>query len=208
MNSCPSHSPTAVADPWVGRLDPAHPDQNAALEELRHFLCAFLIRALGAPGGADHFFIEDMTQESLLKIVNRLHTFTGRSRFTTWACSIAIRTALSERRRRQWGDISLDALHENGNHPEPEDTESPAPQHTVKEELHGKVLNLIKTRLTPAQRDVLLAELNGMPQDEIARQTGRTRNAVYKLFHDARRALRKELELEGITAAILAEVYA
>lgn len=68
-------------------------------------------------------------------------------------------------------------------------------------------MDLIQTRLTSAQRDVLLAELNGMPQDEIARQTGRSRNAVYKLFHDARRALKKELEFEGIRAETLAEIY-
>lgn len=194
-------------DSWVGRLAPGHPEQGAALEKLRQLLCAFLTRALGGPGNLDHFFIEDMAQESLLKIMDRLHMFAGRSSFTTWACSIAIHTALNERRRRQWGDVSLDALQENGDPFESVDWESSAPINAVKMELHSKILELIKTRLTPAQRLVLLAELNGMPQDEIARQTGRSRNAVYKLFHDARRALKKELELEGITAAILAEVY-
>jgi RNA polymerase sigma-70 factor (ECF subfamily) len=44
---------------------------------------------------------------------------------------------------------------------------------------------------------MLLAELNGMPHDEIAVQMRLTRNAVYKLGHDARRALRRALEAAG-----------
>jgi RNA polymerase sigma-70 factor (ECF subfamily) len=44
---------------------------------------------------------------------------------------------------------------------------------------------------------VLLAGLNEMPQDEIARQMNITRNAVYKLGHDARKALRRAFEEAG-----------
>jgi RNA polymerase sigma-70 factor (ECF subfamily) len=36
-----------------------------------------------------------------------------------------------------------------------------------------------------------------MPHGEIASQMGLTRNAVYKLGHDARRALRRALEAAG-----------
>jgi DNA-directed RNA polymerase specialized sigma24 family protein len=56
---------------------------------------------------------------------------------------------------------------------------------------------LIDTKLTARQRDVLLAGLNAMPQDEIARQMNITRNAVYTLGHDARKALRRAFEEAG-----------
>ena len=46
----------------------------------------------------------------------------------------------------------------------------------------------------------LTAELNEMPQDEIARYLGSNRNALYKLTHDARRRLRQGLEAAGFTA--------
>jgi RNA polymerase sigma-70 factor (ECF subfamily) len=39
-----------------------------------------------------------------------------------------------------------------------------------------------------------------MPQEEIAAQLGTNRNAVYKLCHDARRALQRSLAQAGYTA--------
>ena len=60
--------------------------------------------------------------------------------------------------------------------------------------------DLIESNLTDKQRTALLAELRGMPQDEIARHLGSNRNAVYKLTHDARKKLRQGLEAAGYTA--------
>ena len=59
---------------------------------------------------------------------------------------------------------------------------------------------LIENDLTEKQRTALLAELKGMPLDEIARHLGSTRNAVYKLTHDARKRLKRRLEAAGYTA--------
>jgi RNA polymerase sigma-70 factor (ECF subfamily) len=59
---------------------------------------------------------------------------------------------------------------------------------------------VIRDGLTERQRAVLLAELRGMPQDEIARQLGSNRNALYKLTHDARKRLKQGLEQAGFTA--------
>jgi len=53
---------------------------------------------------------------------------------------------------------------------------------------------LIHTGLTEKQRSALLAELKEIPQDEITRHTGSNRNAIYKLTHDARNRLKKDLE--------------
>ncbi len=60
---------------------------------------------------------------------------------------------------------------------------------------------VIKERLTEKQRIALLAELAGMPMEEIGRHTGSNRNAVYKLTHDARKRLRMELESNGFCEA-------
>ena len=49
---------------------------------------------------------------------------------------------------------------------------------------------IIRSELTEKQRTALLAELKGMPQDEIAKHLGSNRNALYKLTHDARRRLK------------------
>jgi biotin operon repressor len=47
---------------------------------------------------------------------------------------------------------------------------------------------------------LILAELRAMPQEEIAVQLGTSRNAVYKLCHDARRSLQRALEQAGYSA--------
>ena len=59
---------------------------------------------------------------------------------------------------------------------------------------------VISEQSTGKQWLALTAELNGIPQDEIARQLGSNRNAVYKLTHDARRKLRAGLEAAGFGA--------
>lgn len=44
------------------------------------------------------------TQETLLRVLDQLDTFEGRSLFTTWVHKIAIRIALTELRRKRWRD--------------------------------------------------------------------------------------------------------
>ena len=53
---------------------------------------------------------EDVVQDALLKILNSLDQFEGRSRFTTWAMTIAMRVGLSELRRKHYADVSLDSM--------------------------------------------------------------------------------------------------
>jgi RNA polymerase sigma-70 factor (ECF subfamily) len=53
----------------------------------------------------------------------------------------------------------------------------------------------------------LIGELQAMPQDEIARQMGVTRNAIYKLGHDARKALKGALAKKGYGIEQVREVF-
>ena len=53
----------------------------------------------------------------------------------------------------------------------------------------------------------LLAELGGMPQEEIGRRMGSNRNAVYKLTYDARRRLKRGLEAKGYTDSDVRGVF-
>ena len=46
-----------------------------------------------------------------------------------------------------------------------------------------------------------------MPQDEIARHLGSNRNAIYKLTHDARKRLKRGLELAGYGAEDIREAF-
>ena len=61
--------------------------------------------------------------------------------------------------------------------------------------------------LTARQRAVLVAELNGMPHAEIAAALGMTKNALYKLAHDARKRVKLQLETAGISASEVTWVF-
>ncbi|HXV59038.1 MAG TPA: RNA polymerase sigma factor [Gaiellaceae bacterium] len=72
-------------------------DRDALSElcrELQHPLYRLALRFLGNPDDA-----QDACQEILIRIVTRLGTFEGRSRFSTWTYTVAIRSLLRTRKR-------------------------------------------------------------------------------------------------------------
>jgi len=185
---------------WVSDLG-GGAAQRSALDDLRDVLLKRLRRALSGRPHADEAFLEDMAQDALLRILERLDQFEGRSRFLTWATAIAVRTAMTELRRRRWQDVSLNQITEDADRFAPQaagsgETDSTNEQKEILETLH----RLIETDLTDKQRTALLAELRGMPQSQIAQLLGSNRNAVYKLTHDARKRLRRGLEARGVRA--------
>lgn len=195
---------------WLEHLKLGGPEQQAALSDLRNALMRGLRGALSGRGRVDDSFLEDAVQDSLVRILDRLQQFEGRSHFLTWATSIAIRVAMSELRRRQWRDVSLDeVVAGSGLTPERAVDDDPTPDiQWERKAIVGKVFDVIRNELTEKQRAVLLAELKGMPQDEIARHIGSNRNAVYKLTHDARSRLKRRLEEAGYEAADVLSAFA
>lgn len=193
---------------WLRQLSAAGPQQAAALSDLREALLRGLRRALSGRPGADDAFQQDAAQDALVRILDRLAQFEGRSRFLTWATSIAIRVALSDLRRQRWKDVSLDALVSDANFtPQPAvDDDSRADSESERRAVYEKMHEVIQNELTEKQRTALVAELRGMPQDEIAHQLGSNRNALYKLSHDARKRLKQGLEAAGFDAAYVRAV--
>lgn len=176
---------------WVDRLEAGHPNREQALAALRAYVVRGLRAALMAKGVTPEF-CEDVAQDSMIKILNKKNTFEGRSEFTTWAMSIAIRTGISAFRRRHFQDVSLDAVTEDGLKFDPVDLAQDSPEDEMdREAILKKLQELIEKELTEKQRKVVRALLGGMPVEEIATRTDSNRNAVYKLFHDARKRLKK-----------------
>jgi RNA polymerase sigma-70 factor (ECF subfamily) len=200
---------TASISDWPSRLSPACSEYDAALAELRVFLIKGLRTGLSGRAGADEGFIEDVAQMALVRILDHLPSFEGRSAFTTWTLAIALRVAFIELRRKHWKDVSLDELRERNLEHQEATEPSPDPYEQASRNSLLKLMHqLIQTELTPLQRDVLLAELNGMPQDDIASQLGRTRNTIYKIGHDARRSLKRAFEAAGYASSDILSVFA
>lgn len=187
-------------DEWVRALA----DDGPAGEEAQRDLRLVLVRGLRhilAPRGFTEDLCEDFAQETLLRIRERLAAFRGESRFTTWALSIATRVAFDELRHKRWKDVSFEAATADARVPlafEPGSDASPE-KGLLRERVLAALRDVIENKLTDKQRRVLIAELNGMPHAEMADALGMSRNALYKLSHDARRRVKFHLESAGLS---------
>jgi RNA polymerase sigma factor (sigma-70 family) len=188
-------------DNWVDRLRSAADIRDAAIDELRRILVRGLQRSFAARGGGEAF-AEDVAHEALLRILDSLDSFAGRSRFTTWAMTIAVRVGVSELRHKRFQDVSLQQI--TGGENLIIDVRTDSAGSSEQQERRAFVIatlkQLVEQRLTEKQRTVVQADLGGMPIEEIARRLGTNRNAVYKMFHDARQKLRQGFEAAGISA--------
>jgi RNA polymerase sigma-70 factor (ECF subfamily) len=187
---------------WLRELTGDRRSQEAALSDLRNLLLRGLRKALAGHGGVDDAFLQDSVQDAMVQVLEHLSRFEGRSRFSTWATSIAIRIALTELRRRRWKDVSFEDLVQDADFVSPAATAADPGRDLSfdRQSIIEKMFAVIRSELTSRQRAALLAELRGMPQDEIARRMGSNRNAVYKLTHDARKRLRRGLTAIGCRA--------
>jgi RNA polymerase sigma-70 factor, ECF subfamily len=176
-----------------------------AVADLRAALCRGLRSALA--GRADASAADDFAQEATLRVLDRLDSFRGDSRFLTWAQAVAVRVAFSELRKARYRDVSLDALAAARALPEPAAPPAPDPGAALdRETVFGALRRLIETDLTEKQRAVMRAELDGVPQAVIAERLGTNRNALYKLGHDARMKLKRGLEAAGFSADVVRSV--
>ena len=188
---------------WLRALRREGPEQSTALEALREYLLRALPGALAGYGRIPDHLIEDVAQEAMVRVLGQLDRFEGRSRFTTWATTIAVRLALTELRRRRWQDVSLEDV--SGGDEETFSREATTgwddpEQHAARADVLRALREALARDLTERQRIAIVAELRGMPQEEIGRRLGSTRNAIYKLGHDARKKLKLGLEASGFDA--------
>jgi len=201
--------PTRTNEQWIADLQTGGPAREAALEDLRAVVVSGLPYALSrwisSSDPQFNFLVEEVAQETLVRALSRLHTFEGRSQFTTWVHKIAIRIALSELRRKRWRDSSLDELVDNEESPAPEsllEDSSAGPERSIERaDMLSRVRRIIAEELTERQRQALvMLGIQGLPMEEVAAKLDTNRNALYKLLHDARRRLKTRLLLDGLNA--------
>ena len=191
---------------WLHELNLEPPKCNAAIQELRNRLHKGLVYAFSDRPGVDEEFLEDHVQEATIRILDRLYTFRGESRFLTWANKIAVRLVLTELRKRRWSDVSLDSF------PDPDSMfpsamEGPEDR-TVRMQMMSILGETIRKDLTEKQRLAMTAvRFNGMPLEEVALRMGTNRNSLYKLLHDARLRLKEALTEKGVTVEDLMEAF-
>jgi len=194
---------------WLNDLRGSGEAYETAIADLRSVIARGLPFALSrwlSPANPQFdALVEEVTQDTLLRVLDQIDTFEGRSQFTTWVHKIAIRIALTELRRKRWQDSSLDEILDNEDKPTPQgllrDTSVSPEQSAERADMLAHVRRVIDEELTERQRNALvMLGLQGMPMEVTAKKLNTNRNALYKLLHDARLRLKSRLESEGLSA--------
>lgn len=202
---------------WLEDLRAEDARREDALADLHRIVLRILPRAVSRylDPTRPHFdaFLEDVAQETLLRVLDKLDTFQGRSKFTTWVYKIAINIALSDLRLSKWKEVSLDYLEEGDDQEQMpsmtfESDDLNPESFVAQKEAIDLVKRIIDEELTPRQRAVMMAmHLEGVPTDVVAERMGSNRNAVYKMMHDARLRLKRRLEREGMPPETLLALF-
>jgi RNA polymerase sigma-70 factor (ECF subfamily) len=180
------------------RRDRAVADLHDLLLRASRFEVARRRRALPHVRGEE---LEDLATQSaddaLVAVLAKLDDFRGDSRFTTWAYKFALLEAAVRLRRLSWQEREVPL--------EPDSWDLFAAMRSSPQagaearELLDVLQRAIKERLTPHQREVLVATtISGVPIDVLAERLGTTRGALYKTLHDARQSLRRRLAEQDI----------
>ena len=151
---------------------------------------------------ASDFDAEDVTQDVLLQVIRKLPSFRGDSAFPTWLHRVTVNAALAHRRKRatrqahQSGE-SLDAVLNDGQgHPHPGATRpwSVSPDQPVLDAETHEIIERAIAQLPEAYRDVyVLADVEGLPNAEIAEMLDLSVPAVKSRLHRARLMMRDAL---------------
>lgn len=151
-------------------------------------------RLLGDPRDA-----EEVTQDVLMTVVGKIGTFRGQAAFSSWLYRIAANAAYDRlRSRRSRAEVSLEPLlplfDEEGRHIQPvvdwsSELEDPAVAREARSALERSIGRL------PAEYRIvlLLRDVEGLTNEEVAGALGLTVAAVKSRLHRARLFLRQEL---------------
>jgi RNA polymerase sigma-70 factor, ECF subfamily len=201
---------------WFEDLKSDGARREAALEDLR----AIVVRSMPAALhnwllSSDPQFaplVEEVAQETLLRVLSHIDTFQNRSQFTTWVYKIAIRTALTELRRRRWKEHSLETLLEMENALETPayiTDANPGPEAAASQtETMVYIGKIMQEELSERQLKAMrVVGVQGLPMEEAARFLGTDRNALYKMLHDARLRLKRRLARDGLSPEELMRMF-
>ncbi len=163
-------------------------------EDFRPRIQRYLARMVGEDEA------EDLTQEVFVKIDRALKTFRGESRLSTWIYQIATNTALDKLRspyfREHQGKSlfveTIDGKEDDQDLLLDEETAS-TDQKVILQEMNGCIREIIDTLPGDYRSAIVLSELEGLKNQEIAEILGVTLQTVKIRLHRGRALLKKEL---------------
>ncbi len=139
----------------------------------------------------NHEDASDLAQDAFLRAYRALHTFKGRSAFSTWLYRVAVNTCLNRVSARR---PSLEPLDDR----EPPDTASEPAEHAVLRHERAATVRAAIARLPQKQRAAMILRMyHELPHEQIATVLGSSVGAVKANFFHALANLKKLLEEGG-----------
>ncbi|HEX6314894.1 MAG TPA: sigma-70 family RNA polymerase sigma factor [Gemmatimonadaceae bacterium] len=168
----------------IGRAKQGSVDAFSELAvRLRWRIRYWAVRVLDDRDDAD-----DVAQQVLLKLHARIAEFEGRSRFTTWLYRMTINIALNRRRVERRRSALLRTAHV---HEATVTSEGPA---DAEQRRLAELVRACLTQLSERERQVFqMADLDGMPANEIATALGLQPVSVRAALSRARRRIRLKM---------------
>lgn len=142
---------------------------------------------------------EEVTQDVLLTVVQKIQTFKGEAAFSSWLYRIAVNAAYGRlRTRRSRAEVSLEAFlpvfDDEGRHVGPvADWSGQLDDPAVAAEARAAIERGLRRLPEEYRIVILLHDVEGLPNDEVAATLGLTVAAVKSRVHRARLFLRHEL---------------
>ncbi|QDU70667.1 RNA polymerase sigma factor [Mucisphaera calidilacus] len=154
-------------------------------------LYSLCLRILANPEDA-----ADATQNAMVRIIQNLEQFEGRSRLSTWMSRIAINEGLSLLRRRKARPALRLTHHDDHNNPLAlADSREPEPSRRIEEQERSREIALALEELEEHFRVVLvLRDIQAMSYEQIAETTGLAIGTVKSRLFRGRLALRQILD--------------
>lgn len=148
---------------------------------------------------ADEAEADEVTQDVLLSVVRKIQTFRGDAALSSWIYRIAVNAAYQRlRSRRSRAEVSLGsfspAFDPEGRHAEPvTDWSSEVEDPAVAAEVRGAIEQALARLPDDYRIVVVLRDVEGLPNNEVAQALGLTVAAVKSRLHRARLFLREQL---------------
>lgn len=157
-------------------------------DQFRPRVLRYLTRLVGAADA------EDLTQSVMLKVSEGLPAFRGDSSISTWIYRIATNAAMDRLRRRTVEPQGEPDLESDETEAAPGAQAPSAEEVAIRDEMNACLREFIE-RLPENYRAVMvLSELEGFRNEEIAAVLGVTLDTVKIRLHRARGKLRRELD--------------
>jgi RNA polymerase sigma-70 factor (ECF subfamily) len=144
---------------------------------------------------------EDLTQEVFVRIGRALKSFRGDSKLSTWIYQIATNAAMDRHRRLSAhpGDAEALPIEDIAEIEEEKEIwtgreKASTEQRVIRQEMNGCIRQIIETLPETYQSIIVLSELEGFKDNEIADIFGLSLQTVKIRLHRARTRLRKELK--------------